>query len=126
MIDGIEPFYTRIGESIRGAMSGKWVQAWMEAVFYSDHIDYYGEYAASDESKPQSYLTGRDGRRAFEELRELFKAQSKPVWCRAHFVLGADGKFKMELGYDDCDANGNARYDAEEDLKRSRELRNRK
>jgi hypothetical protein len=125
MIEGIEPYYRQIGESISESIREPWDSAWMTAVFYPQHVDYSGEFLPAGGGSAKSYPTGVEARRAFEGLREMFKQAGKPVWCRARFEMNSSGKFNLKWGYDDADENGFARFDAEEELKRKRELRKR-
>src|SRR4051794_19854467 len=113
MIEGIETLYRVIGESINAAIKSSWSKASIEATFFSEHIYYVGDYTESDGVTESSFAPNEVTRRAFEELRELFKRSKEKVWCRATFEMTSDGKFKMTWGYDDCDENGFARFDAE-------------
>jgi hypothetical protein len=120
MIEGIEPLYQQIADSIQDAIEEPWSSAWIDAIFYSEHTRYSGEYLVEG-GTPQSFPTTLEGERAFERIRELFIQAGKPVWCRARFEIHADGRFNMNWGYDDCDEHGYAIFDEEAELKRMRE-----
>jgi hypothetical protein len=116
----MEALYRQIGESIQQAIPESWLSAWMDATFFTEHTSYYAEYTPSDGSVPKSFAPERSGRRAFEQLRELFRQAGKPLWCRARFEIQADGKFNMKWVYDDCDENGYARFDEQLELDEKR------
>ncbi len=123
MIDGIEQFYQRIAESVQENIPEPWFTAWIDAIFFSDHAFYSGEYMTDEGCSPKSFATGREARRAFVDLRDLFKQARQPVWCKARFMIQSNGQFNMKWHYDDCDENGFARFDEETELKRMRALR---
>jgi hypothetical protein len=120
MIDGIEGFYQRIADSIVPALPEVWHRAWMDAIFYSEHVLFHGSYQESEAGHCQDYMTTRSARRSFEELRESFKRAGRIPWCRARFEMYSTGKFAIQFSYDNCDENGFARFDeaAEADWKR--------
>lgn len=124
MMEGIEALYQQIAESIQQAIPEPWSVAWMEAIFFTEHISYFAEYIPDKGCMPKSFATGRLGRRAFEEMRELFRQSGKPLWCRVRFEIHSGGKFNMKWGYDDCDENGFARFDEQVELERKRKLWN--
>ena len=95
----------------------------VDATFYSDQIDFQNTYVPPGKTQPRDFFLDSAGRRAFRELRDLFKQSGKPLWCRASFQIDSAGKFKMNWGYDDCDENGFARFSEEEAVKRSKQLR---
>lgn len=121
MIEGIEPLYQQIADSIQEAIPEEWATAKMEAVFFPDAIDYYGEYTRQADGISRGFATILSGERAFREIRKRFKDAGQPLWGRACFELDAGGKFNLKWGYDDCDEDGNAHFDEEEELKRSEE-----
>jgi hypothetical protein len=121
VIDGIEPLYQQIAESIQEAIPEPWAVAWIDAIFYSEHVFYSGEFAPTSENKPKSFATGRIGRKAFVAIREKFREAGRPLWCRARFEVFSDGRFKMNLGYVDCDEAGNAKFDEDAERRRLRE-----
>jgi hypothetical protein len=125
MIEGIEPLYQKIAESIEATIPESWQTAWMEAVFYPNSIGYTGDYTATDGGKLKSYATGTPGEIAFRELRELFRNAGQPVWCRAQFEIRSDGKFTMDWNYDDSDENGDARLNEDNFLKEKKARRDR-
>jgi hypothetical protein len=125
MIDGIEPLYRTIAESITATLQRPWATAWIDVIFFPDHVFYSGEFVAIENTPPKSFPTCVEGESAFEQLRELFKAARKPLWCRARFELHSDGRFKMNWGYDDCDADGFAHFDEQKELNRMKALRDR-
>src|SRR4051794_13841655 len=120
MIEGIEPLYQRIAASIVEAIPQPWSSAQVNAIFYSDSIDFEAEYTAAD-GGIGTFATTLDGDRAFRELRRKFKEAGKPLWGQALFVLQADGKFKMTFGYENCDEQGNTIFDADEWRRRFKE-----
>ena len=121
MIPGIEPLYQQIAESIENAIPEDWNTAKMDAVFFPDSSQYRGEYTRASDGVARSFTTTLAGERAFREIRKLFKESDQPMWGRASFELQSKGKFNMKWGYDDCDENGFARFDEEEELRRSEE-----
>lgn len=110
MIDGIEAYYQRVADSIVESIHDEWVEARVDAVFYSDGITFLGEYTRAD-GVLRSFETGRSGDKALRELRSRFKDARQPVWGQAHFELCADGKFNMRFGYENCDSNGDTVFD---------------
>ena len=125
MIEGIESLYQQIAEAIQEAIPEEWTSAKMEAIFYSDSSDYFGEYTNQADGKQRSFATAMVARRAFRELRKKFKASGKPLWGRACFELEPSGKFNLRFGYEDCDENGDTPFDGEKWLKRQEERRKR-
>jgi hypothetical protein len=112
MIDGIEAIYQRIADARVKAIPLRWVSARSEATFFSDSIDFSGEYIPTKGS-PRSFKVGREITNAFEELRQRFKEAGKPLWGQAIFELQSDGKFNMKWGYDNCDENGDTIWNQE-------------
>ncbi len=125
MVDGVEPLYRKVAESITGKIRDPWSTAWVDAIFYPDQIFFSCEYVSNAGDKHKSVATDIEGERAFRKIRELFRLAGKPLWGRARFELHADGKFKMDFDYDDCDESGFARFDEEKELQRMREMRER-
>jgi len=121
MIEGIEPLYQEIAESINEAIQDEWDTAKMEAVFFCDAIDYYGEYTRKVNGVARGFQTILRGERAFRDLRKLFKDVGQPLWCKACFDLDENGKFNMKFEYDDCDDDGFARFDEIEQLRQDEE-----
>lgn len=121
MISGIEPLYQQIAESIEDAIPEDWDTAKMEAVFFSGSSNYTGEYSRASDGVTRSFTTTLPGERAFRAIRKLFKESDQPMWGRASFELQSNGTFNMNWGYDDCDAEGFAIFDEEEELRRSQE-----
>jgi hypothetical protein len=106
MIEGIEPLYQKIAESIQEAIPEEWSTAKMDAVFYPDGITFVGEYQRKADGKARDFGTTRKGEHALRELRIKFKEAGKPLWGQVCFELHSDGTFSMKLGYDNCDDNG--------------------
>ncbi len=125
MVGGIEPFFQEIADSIQEAIQEPWSMASMEAIFFTEHISYIGEYQPSAGGTTKTFATLRAGRNAFVEIREKFRAAGKPLWGRARFEIQSDGNFKLNWGHDDCDENGFARFDEEAELERMKKLWNR-
>jgi hypothetical protein len=121
MIDGIEPFYQRIAESMAAALPEEWSAAKFEAIFYPDCSVYEAEYVRQTDGVARSFEPTNDGPRAFRELRSLFQQAGQQVWGRATFELAPDGTFNMRWGYDDCDTNGHCPFDEDEELRRREE-----
>lgn len=122
MIEGIEPIYQRIANSMVDAIPDQWNAAKIEAVFYSDSSDYMGEYL-TDSGKVRSFEITTELSRAFREMRRKFKESSNSVWGQVSFELQSDGKFDLKWGYDNCDANGDTIWDEKEYHRRSEEYR---
>jgi hypothetical protein len=125
MIEGIEPFYQQIAESIQEAIPEEWTTARMDVLFYADGESYEGEYTRTADGKAVDFATTRKAERAFRGLRNKFKEAGKPLWGQASFELDSDGKFHMQWGYDNCDENGNTIFNEEEELKRREARRKR-
>jgi hypothetical protein len=121
MIDGAEMLYQQIADSIQEAITEQWSSAIMEAIFHPGCSTYLGEYTRAVDGVSRSFATPRNGERAFRELRKKFKEAGRPLWGRANFELQSTGKFNIKFSYDDCDENGNARFDEQEELKRAAE-----
>lgn len=121
MIQGIEPIYQRLADSITAAIPEDWSEAKYEAIFYPDSSVYEAEYVRQSDGVARSFPPTKDGPRAFRELRTLFKKAGQRAWGRAIFELRSDGSFNMKWGYDDCDANGDCRFDEDEEVRRSEE-----
>ena len=124
MIEGIETLYQQIADSTEDAIPEPWSVATVEAIFYSDSIDFEAEYTR-ETGGVGSFATTLEGDRAFRSLRKQFKEAGHPVWGQARFELRADGKFDMTFGYDDCDENGDTIFDAEKWHQRQEERRKR-
>lgn len=124
MIPGIEAFYQRIAESIQNAIGEDWASAKMDAIFFEDSITFFGEYTTPD-GRLKDFGTTRDGQRAFRELRQKFADARKPLWGQATFEMTAEGKFKMNWGYENCDENGDTIFDEEKEHQREDERRKR-
>src|SRR5215208_3561139 len=109
----METLYQEIAESMAERIFEPWVTAWMDAIFFPGSMFYSAEYAAPEGGKHKSFATDIVAERAFEQIRESFKRAGKPLWGRARFELHANGKFKMDFAYDDCDEKGFAKFDEE-------------
>jgi hypothetical protein len=120
MIDGIEAYYQRIADSMTEALPKGWAVAHFEVIFFPDHSVYEAEYLRKD-GLARSFEPSEDGPRAFRELRALFKNAGRLLWGRAIFELRTDGTFDMKWGYEDCDADGNCRFDVDEEVRRREE-----
>jgi hypothetical protein len=96
----------------------------MDAIFFSDSIKFFGEYTTLDH-RLKGFGTTRDGQRAFRELRQKFADAGQPLWGQATFEMNAEGKFKMNWGYEDCDENGDTIFDEEREYQRADNLRKR-
>jgi hypothetical protein len=121
MIDGIEAHYQTIADSIVEVIGEPWTRAWIDAIFFSESIEFTGGYVGED-ARPRSFGPKRPARNAIREIRELFRRAGKPLWGRTHFELHSDGKFDMTWSYDDCDEDGNARFDEVAERKRHQAL----
>lgn len=121
MIDGIELLYQQIAESIEEAIPDEWTTARMEAAFFSESSKYMGEYTRESDGVARDFPTSFEAARAFREIRKRFKEAGKPLWGRAIFEMDSQGKFKMHWDYDNCDEEGNAIFDEEEELKKAEE-----
>jgi hypothetical protein len=124
MIDGLEILYQQIVDSIKEAIPEPWSSAKVEAIFFSDSIDFETEYV-SETGKFRGFATTMAGDRAFKQLRRRFKEAGKPVWGQACFELQSDGTFSMKWGYENCDANGDTIFDEETWSRRHEERRQR-
>jgi hypothetical protein len=118
MIDGAERYFEEIANCMVGEITEEWSFANLEAIFFSASIAFEAEYVRSADGKTRSFAPNVSGLRAIMHLRQKFRDAGKAVWCRVRFKLQADGKFDIDWGYDDCDANGNAIYDEEREYRR--------
>lgn len=114
MIEGVEPLYREIAESMQEAIDDDWTNATMDAIFYSDGSEYFGEYTRRVDGKARDFATSTKGARAFRAWREAFREARQPLWGRARFELRPDGEFNVKLNYDNCDENGDTVFDAEQ------------
>jgi hypothetical protein len=124
MIDGLEPLFQQIAESMLATIPEEWAIAQFEAIFYADSSTYEAEYTRRSDGKARGFQPAGEGSRAFRQIRARFKAAGKPLWCRASFQLHPDGSFNIQWGYDGCDENGNAPFDEEEVIRRHEERHN--
>lgn len=119
MIPGVEPLYREIAEAMSAAIPEEWETATFEVIFFSRSIVFEAEYTRKADRVARSFLPARSGQRAFRQLRERFEGAGKKLWGRASFELRPDGAFNLKWGYDDCDENGFALFDADEEVRRS-------
>lgn len=125
MIDGIEPLYQQVGDSIQNSIPEDWSSAKMEAIFYSDSITFFGEYVSQVDKRLKDFSTPRDAQRAIREIRRRFQQAGKPLWGQATFEVHADGKFNVKWGYENIDEEGNTIFDEEAYLLQDEERRKR-
>src|SRR5262249_44676857 len=125
MIQGIEPLFQQIADSIAEAILEDWTTATMEAIFYSGSSTYFGEYRRTSDGKPRDFPTTAQGERAFRDLRKKFKEAAKRLWGQARFEFHADGKFNIKWVYENCDENGDTIFNEEREMKRHEERRKR-
>jgi hypothetical protein len=59
--------------------------------------------------------------KTIQEMRARFKEARKPLWGSFCFEMDAAGTFKVKLGYEDCDENGDAIFHEEEVSRRHQE-----
>jgi hypothetical protein len=121
MIEGIGCYFQQIADSIQECITEPWFEAWIDVVFFTEHIRFEGEYQATSGGPIKTFPTSRSGRTAFMDMREKFREANKPLWCSARFSIRSDGDFNLEWGYDGCDENGFAKFDEEAELKRLKE-----
>ena len=124
MIEGIETLYQQIADSIVDAIQEPWSVVTMEAIFYTDSIDFDAEYTR-ETGQVASFGINLATSRVFRALRKQFKEAGQPVWGQARFELRADGKFNMTFGYENCDEKGDTIFDAEKWHQRQAERRKR-
>lgn len=116
--------YARIAQGISSKIPEPWVSAQIEAVFYDGTRDYYAEYL-SEAGKVRSFRMDLEPPRTLRELRQKFKDSGQPVWGQMRFELLPSGKFNLHWGYENCDANGDTIFIAEEWHKREDSHRHR-
>ena len=116
VIEGIEKVYEEIANSMVERLPERWFTAWFDAVFFPDHEFYSGEYISSEGDRASSFPTNRRGQLALRQLRDMFERANRPLWCRVRFELHSTGKFNMNWGYDDCDENGFAKFNADAEI----------
>ena len=113
MIEGIESIYQNLADAITSSVPVAWSSARSEATFFSDNIEFSGEYVPVSGS-PRSFKVSREIMKAFDELRRKFKEAGQPLWGQVTFELTAEGKFNLKWVYDNCDANGDTIWDEQE------------
>jgi hypothetical protein len=119
MIDGIEQLYQEIAESMVLSLDEiEWTSARFEVIYYPGCSVYEAEYTRKVDGKARSLSVFSSGIKAFDRLRQLFKDAGKPLWGRACFELSPSGQFHVTWGYDGCDADGNAIFDADLEFER--------
>jgi hypothetical protein len=123
MIEGIEPLYLEIAQSMVDAIPEEWSSARFEAIFFSGSSIYEAEYTRRSDGVVLSFQPTSAGSRALRQLRKKFKEAGKRLWGQARFELRPDGKFNMQWGYENCDDNGDTRFDEEAELQRSEQRR---
>lgn len=121
MIEGIETLFQQIADSMIDAIPDSWSEARFEAIFYPDSSTYEAEYVRRSDGRARSFQPTSSGSRAFRQIRALFQQAGKPVWGQACFELRVDGTFGMTWGYENCDGDGNTRFDEVEELRRHEE-----
>jgi hypothetical protein len=112
------PFYQRLADSMNSEISEEWSSAIFEAIFFADGSIYEAEYVRTQDGKVVGFHTASDGPKVFRELRKLFKSQGKKLWGKARFHMSSDGTFDLKFDYDNCDPEGNAIFDEEQELAR--------
>jgi hypothetical protein len=122
MIEGIHEHFQQLATAIMHSISDPWSRATSEAIFFSEHIEFVNEFTRETDKKSVSFALNKDGRNAFMDIRELFKTANKPLWCRAKFIITSDGKFDMKWSYENCGESGFAKFDADIELQRKREI----
>jgi hypothetical protein len=68
MIDGLEPLFQQIADSMQEAIPEDWVTAQFEAIFYPDGSTYEAEYTRRADGKARSFLPASGGVVPFESL----------------------------------------------------------
>ncbi len=121
MIDGLEPLFQQIADSMMLAIPEEWATARFEAIFFPDGSTYEAEYTRGTDKRARSFQPASGGSHAFRQLREVFRASGKPLWGRACLELNSDGSFNMTWGYDNCDENGDSHFNEEQELRRHQE-----
>lgn len=125
MIEGIERFYQQIADSIQDAIPEEWDAAKMEAIFFPGSSTYFGEYVRKADGKARDFPTSPAAESAFREIRRGFKKAGKKAWGQATFELYPDGRFNMAWGYENCNENGDTRFDEKEEMRRHEARRKR-
>jgi len=118
MVDGIEQYYHQIAESMLAAIPDEFTTARFDAIFHAGSSTYEAEYLRKSDGVARGFQPADEGDRAFRQLRKKFKEAGMPVWGQATFELHSDGKFNMKWGYENCDENGNTRFNEDEEVKR--------
>lgn len=125
MIEEIEELYQQIAESMESAIPEEWASAKFEAIFYAGSSTYEAEYVRKCDGVARSFQPSDEGDSAFRKLRKMFKQAGQPQWGQACFELWPNGKFDMKWGYENCDENGDTRFDEQQELRRHEERRKR-
>src|SRR5262249_19727714 len=83
MIPGIEPLYQELAESMLASIPEEWSTATFDVLFFSHSTVFEAEYTRQADGLARSFAPPRNGHRAFQRLRQLFKDAGKPLWGRA-------------------------------------------
>lgn len=118
MVEGIEAFYEQIAEALIEAIPEEWSAASFESIFYPEGSVYEAEYTRKSDGTIKGFQPASSGSRSFRQLRNKFKEAGKPLWGKARFELWPDGTFNMRWDYDDCDRDGNALFDEDQERRR--------
>ncbi len=113
MIPDLEPIYAKVGNAISDRLPNEWKVARVEVIYYPENVNYFGEFLHSD-NRIGSFHLGYELICSIDDLRQKFRDAGQPVWGSVVFELHADGKFSCKWSYDNCDENGNRRWDADE------------
>ena len=105
MFEELNTYYEKIGNTMNHSIDDKWSHA-LYHVFFGDHfIESFAEYFSLSEQAYRSFnsLPTRD---LIIELRKKHIELGKDPWGAIHFRLEPDGKFKVDLNYEDCNDKG--------------------
>jgi hypothetical protein len=125
MIPGSEELFKTIAKSMIETIPEEWSSAQYDVIFFPDGSLYEAEYKRKADGVSRGFSPASEGARAFRRLRQLFREMGKPLWGRATFTLHPRGKFNISWGYDDCDENGDALFNEEQELQRHEKRRRR-
>jgi hypothetical protein len=113
MIEGLEPLYQELADQAAMTLPDGWQKLRIEAVFYAEEeVDYWFGYIARDGNLGGLGITS-ELCEVLRGIRAKFHESNQPVFGQVVFSLTNDGKFSLDLGYDNCDENGDTIYSSE-------------
>lgn len=98
-----EELYNRLGQWLAQSAPPDWASAWVSARVSEDHAKADYDYRAKSGKEawfdPGMGINGQIAM-ALIELRSIMITGGQPAWSKIVFRVEQDGKFKIELGYE--------------------------